>query len=53
MDAFHWWMVRRNLAYAAYEGFGPVVARLRAQGYDAVADVVASQMPDTYNEGDK
>ncbi len=42
LNAFDWWMVKRNLEYAKHEGIELVVSRLRRRGYRKVADVVQS-----------
>ncbi len=42
LDPFGQWMVRQQLAYAREEGRDIVLERLRAQGYDRVAFVVAA-----------
>jgi len=40
LTPFEQWMVKSNLAYVAAEGIDVVVARLRANGYNRVADGV-------------
>lgn len=40
LDAFQQWMVARNLEYVETEGLEAVLDRLRAQGYNRVADAV-------------
>lgn len=39
-NPFDRWMVARNVEYAESEGVDKVAARLRAQGYNRVADAV-------------
>ena len=41
-NPFDRWMVARNVEYAESEGVDKVAARLRAQGYNRVADAVES-----------
>lgn len=43
LSAFDRWMVEQNVRHARTEGFAVVVARLRANGYVAVADAVAAR----------
>jgi hypothetical protein len=40
LDAYERWMVKSNLEYIKTEGLEVVVARLRANGYNRVANVV-------------
>lgn len=43
LDAVECWMVKCNLEYVVTEGIDVVVARLRANGYNRVADAVQSE----------
>jgi len=40
LNPFEVWMVKQNLGYVKDEGLEIVVARLRAQGYNRVAEAV-------------
>ena len=43
LDGMQQWMVKCNLEYVKTEGLEVVLARLRAQGYNMVADAVEAQ----------
>lgn len=44
LDAYDRWMIKQNVARARVEGVEIVVANLRAQGYNRVADAVEKEL---------